>query len=110
MRRPLRGHPLAAAAAALLAGLPLARAAMAEKACFIPYAEFEEKVPHMDVEVCPGRTALRPEEGFCRIALQGAEVLVYLFRHMEGEPCLAAADRYTANEFVARFGANYTKP
>lgn len=110
MRTPLRGRPWAKAAAAVLAGLPLAGAAAAERACFIPYAGFEEKVPHLDIEVCPGRAALRPEEGFCRIGLQGAEVLVYLFRHMEGEPCLAAVDRYAVNDFVARFGANYTKP
>lgn len=96
-----------AAAAALLAAA--AGAARAEKACFISYAGFEEKIPHMDLDICPGHQ-VRPEEGFCRIALQGGEVLVYLFRHMEPEPCLAQVDRYPFSDFVARFGANYTKP
>jgi hypothetical protein len=96
------------AAAALLLSLSAAALA-AEKACFISYAGFEEKVPHLDLDTCPGHQ-VKPEEAFCRIALQGAEVLVYLFRHVEGEPCLAAVDRYAFNDFVARFGANYTKP
>lgn len=100
----MRNLVRAAAALALLAG-----AARAEKACFIPYAGFEERVPHLDIETCPGHQ-VKPEEGFCRIALSGSSVQIYLFRQMEGEPCLAAVDRYEFNDFVARFGANYTKP
>lgn len=93
----------------VLAGLALPVAALAEKACFVSYAGFEEKVPHLDIDVCPGHQ-VRPEEGFCRIALTGADVQVYLFRQMDGEPCLTQVDRYAFNEFVARFGANYTRP
>jgi hypothetical protein len=89
--------------------LLLAGAAQAEKACFLGYAGFEEKVPHMDLDLCPG-SAAKPEEAFCRIALAGADVLVYEFRHIDGEPCLARVDRYAFNDFVARFGINYTKP
>ncbi|MCB4823875.1 hypothetical protein [Roseicella aerolata] len=89
--------------------LLLAGAAQAEKACFLRYAEFEEKVPHMDLDLCPGSNA-RPEEVFCRIALSGADVLIYEFRHTDGEPCLARVDRYAFNDFVARFGVNYTRP
>ncbi len=96
-------------AALVLAGAMQAGAAAAEKACFFSYASFEEKITHADIEVCPGRQ-VTPEEGFCRIALQGPDVLIYLFRHMDGEPCLAGVDRYALNDFVARFGANYTRP
>ena len=89
--------------------LLLAGAARAEKACFLSYAGFEEKVPHLDLDACPGGAA-KPEEAFCRIALAGADVLIYEFRQVDGEPCLAKVDRYGFNEFVARFGINYAKP
>ncbi len=89
--------------------LLLAGAARAEKACFLSYAGFEETVPHLDLDACPGGAA-KPEEAFCRIALAGADVLIYEFREVDGEPCLAKVDRYGFNEFVARFGINYAKP
>ncbi len=98
------------AAAGLAACLALfAAPAAAEKACFLSYSGFEERVPHLDIDTCPGHQ-VTPEQGFCRIALQGHEVLIYLFRHGEPEPCLAQVDRYTFNEFVARFGTVYDKP
>ena len=103
MRNLARG--LAAIAALGLS----AGAALAEKACFISYAGFEERVPHLDLDLCPGHQ-VKPEEGFCRIALSGSTVHVYLFRHLEGEPCLAGVDRYEFNDFAARFGVNYTRP
>jgi hypothetical protein len=89
--------------------LLLAGAARAEKACFLSCEGFEERVPHLDIDICPGSTA-KPEEAFCRIALSGADVLIYEFRHTGGEPCLARVDRYAFNDFVARFGVSYTKP
>ncbi len=104
--RNLARLPTAAASAALAL---LAGAARAEKACFISYEGFEEKVPHLDLDICPGRQ-VKPEEAFCRIALTGGTVQVYLFRHVDGQPCLAAVDRYEFNDFVTRFGVNYTKP
>ena len=96
---------------AILAALMVlaAGSAHAEKACFLSYAGFEEKVPHLDLDACPG-SAAKPEEAFCRIALAGADVLIYEFRHIDGEPCLARLDRHGFNEFVARFGLNYPKP
>lgn len=90
-------------------GLLAAGTAQAERACFLRYAEFEEKVPHMDLGTCPG-SAAKPEEAFCRLALAGADVLIYEFRHLAGEPCLARIDRYAFNDFVARFGIAYGKP
>ena len=89
--------------------LLLAGAARAETACFLSYAGFEEKIPHLDLDACPGGAA-KPEEAFCRIALAGADVLIYEFRHTPAEPCLARVDRYAFNDFVAKFGLSYTKP
>ena len=42
------------AAAAVLLGLA-APAALAEKACFISYSGFEEKVAHLDIRPAPAR-------------------------------------------------------
>ncbi len=82
----------AAAAFAVLLGLA-APSAMAEKACFISYSGFEEKIAHLDMDTCPGQQ-MKPEEGFCRIGLDGSAVLVYTFRHTDAEPCLARVDRW----------------
>lgn len=90
-------------------GLATPMAALAEKACFIPYSGFEEKVSHLDLDICPG-TQMKPEEGFCRIALNGSAVVVYTFRHTDTEPCLAKADWYEFNDFAGRFGLAYDKP
>jgi len=94
---------------AAFCGTAVPAAALAEKACFIPYSGFEEKVAHLDIEVCPG-AQMKAEEGFCRIGLDGSAVLVYTFRHTDAEPCLARVDRYEFNDFVGRFGAAYDKP
>jgi hypothetical protein len=102
----------AAARAAALLGLapPVALAATAaEKACFVPYSAFEEKIAHLDIDVCPG-APVSPDEAFCRIALQGSAVLVYTFRHTEPEPCLARVDRWEFNDFADRFGFSYDRP
>ena len=98
----------AAAAFAVLLG-PAAPAALAEKACFISYSGFEEKIAHLDMDTCPGQR-MKPEEGFCRIGLDGSAVLVYIFRHTDAEPCLARVDRWEFNDFAGRFGITYDKP
>lgn len=95
-----------APAIALLAGITAARA---EQACFYSYEGFEENVRHVNLEACPGK-AVKPEEGFCRMSLEGADALVFEFRHLDGAPCLVRIDRYGFNDFVARFGATYPKP
>ena len=99
----------AAAFAALLGLAAATAAALAEKACFISYSGFEEKIAHLDIEICPG-AQVKPGEGFCRIALDGSAVLVYTFRHTDPEPCLARVDRWEFNDFAGRFGTNYDKP
>ena len=97
------------AAAAFSALLGVSAPALAEKACFISYEGFEEKVPHLDIEICPG-TQVKPQEGYCRIGLDGNTVLIYTFRHTDPEPCLARVDRYEFNDFAGRFGITYDKP
>lgn len=99
---------LAAAFAAML-GFAAPAVALAEKACFISYAGFEEKIAHLDIDTCPG-AQVKAEEGFCRIGLEGSAVLVYTFRHTATEPCLARVDRYEFNDFAGRFGTTYDKP
>lgn len=95
--------------AALLALAPLAAPAQAPQAqCWISYGGFEERVPHLDLERCPGNDP-RPEEGFCRVALQENSILVYVFRHDEqvGGPCLVRIDRQYFNDFVGSHGTAY---
>ena len=99
---------LAAAFAAVL-GFAAPAAALAEKACFISYAGFEEKIAHLDIDTCPG-AQVKAEEGFCRIGLEGNAALIYTFRHTAAEPCLARVDRYEFNDFAGRFGTTYDKP
>jgi len=94
----------------LIAGMMLmAGAAQAEKACFVSYADFEDTVKHLDFEACPGGSPT-PEEGFCRGAVLGSEIVVYEFRHVDGEPCLVRAHRSSFNDFVDRYGVTYTRP
>ena len=95
--------------ALLAALLGLAAPASAEKACFISYSGFEEKIAHLDIETCPGGQ-VKAEEGFCRIGLDDSAVLVYTFRHTDAEPCLPRVDRWEFNDFAGRFGINYDKP
>jgi len=88
--------------ALLAAPLP----AMAQGAqCWIPYPAFEEKVPHMDLDRCPDDSP-KPEEGFCRIMLQGNDILVYAFRHdaQAGMPCLVRVDRMPVNDWIRARG------
>jgi hypothetical protein len=101
----MRRIPLLAAMFGLFASAAMA----AERACFVSYGGFEEKVAHLDIEICPG-AQVKAEEGFCRISLDGSAVLVYTFRHTDAEPCLARVDRYEFNDFAGRFGITYDKP
>jgi hypothetical protein len=94
---------------AALLGFAAPAAGLAEKACFISYSGFEEKIAHLDIEVCPG-AQVKPDEGFCRIGLDGTAVLVYTFRNTDNEPCLVRVDRWEFNDFAGRFGASYDRP
>jgi hypothetical protein len=79
--------------------------------CWVPYAAFEEHVRHFDVNRCPG-DLVRPEEGFCRLAIAEDAVVIYAFRHNDpaGGPCLVGAERLAIAEFLRRFGPTYIAP
>lgn len=81
--------------------------AAAEERCYLPYTEFEEQIPHFDVEKCPG-DRLGVEEGFCRLGLEGSDVLIYQFRYGEEADCLVAIERYSFRDFSQRFGITYS--
>jgi hypothetical protein len=108
MPRPPR-RPLLGLAAATALGAAAAAGAAAETVCFVPYREFEEAIRHFDIQTCPD-AAVKPEEGFCRLGLEGDSALLYVFRHIGGEPCLTRIERRPFAEFVARFGPTYTRP
>jgi hypothetical protein len=91
------------------ATLAATTAMAAEPACFLSYEGFEEHVRHLDLDACPGNEPTA-EQGFCRVALQGPELLVYIFRHTAAGPCLTRIDRGDFNAFVERHGTTYTKP
>lgn len=81
--------------------------AAAEGLCYLSYTEFEEEVPHFDVERCPGER-LSVEEGFCRLGLEGSDVLIYQFRYGEEADCLVSVERMSFRDFSQRFGASYS--
>lgn len=92
------------AAALVLAASP----AFAERVCWMSFDTFSAMTGHAEVETCPGMQ-VRPEQGFCRVSIQGTDLLLYVFRRVEAEACLAQVTRYTVDEFVARFGMSYIR-
>ena len=92
-------------AAAAFISLP--SAAVADQHCYITYHEFEEKVPHLDVDQCPGAKAT-DDNSFCRLVVSGAEIAVYEFEYGDEENCLTNVTRYDGGDFIKRFGARYT--
>ncbi|MCU0889712.1 MAG: hypothetical protein MUC64_17205 [Rubritepida sp.] len=90
--------------------LPTALAAQ-ETRCWVPYAAFEEHVRHFDVERCPGDDP-KPEEGFCRMVVEGTSLVVFAFRHDAGGdgPCLVEVRRFEFPAFRERFGLTYRAP
>lgn len=97
-------------AALSLAILPLAAEAQ-QVQCWLPYAGFEEKVPHLDLARCPGDDPA-PADGHCRIILDGSDVIVYFFRQNAeaGQPCLVRVLRQDFNSFAAIHGTTYREP
>ena len=98
-----------------LAALTLALSSFAAQAepvqCWISYAGFEERVPHLDIMRCPGDDPA-PADGYCRVVLQGQDVTVYFFRHdpAAGQPCLIRVMRQDFNSFAAIYGTTYREP
>lgn len=77
-------------AATAVAGALMASPAMAAEECLVGYGEFEEHVPHIDLERCPQGHSVK-EEGFCRLSFHGAEVVIYGFEPQGEKVCLVWA-------------------
>ena len=60
--------------------------------CPVPYSEFEENIPHIDMAECP-KNKPDSELGFCRLVLDGDDAYVYAFLYTDDEPCLADIKR-----------------
>lgn len=96
----------------VFASLLLPLAAQAQQVhCWLPYAGFEETVPHIDLARCPGEN-LDMAEWVCRIVLRDDMVLVYFFRHNAeaGTPCLVRVLRQDFNSFATAHGTTYREP
>lgn len=94
-------------AAALIAFAP-AIAWAQDAHCWVSYAGFEETVKHLDISRCPGNDPA-PDQGHCRLALHGNDVLIYVFRDdsATGERCLVRIMRQDFNSFAALHGTAY---
>jgi hypothetical protein len=95
-------------AAAVLATLAAAPA-MAERKCWVSCAEFEDNVKHLDIDACPGNQPAR-DWGFCRLGVEGDSIILYVFEHTDGTPCMTYAERFRFADFVARHGVTYQAP
>jgi hypothetical protein len=95
-------------AAVVLATLATA-SAMAERKCWVSYAEFEDTVKHLDIDACPGNQPAR-DRGFCRLGVEGDSIILYVFEHTDGTPCMTRAERFRFADFVARHGVTYQAP
>lgn len=56
--------------------------------CPVPYSEFEENIPHIDMVECP-KNKPDSELGFCRLVMDGDDGYVYAFLYTDDEPCLS---------------------
>lgn len=94
----------------MLSLLPAIALAQAPQ-CWITYTEFHDHVRHIDLEMCPNN-APTAEEGFCRAAIDGDTLTIYVLRHnaAAGGACLTQVLRQDLNSFLATHGATFIKP
>ena len=100
----MRSLPLALALALTLGAQPV----RAERACYLTFDTVMTMVRTAELDTCPG-LQIRPDQGVCRIGLAGHEVLIYVFRRVDDELCLAQVVRYPVDDFMTRFGTSYLK-
>ena len=83
---------------ALFAFILFASPAVAAE-CPVPYSEFEENIPHIDMAECPKN---RPDSelGFCRLVMDGDEAYVYAFLYTDDEPCLSDIRRARKADYL----------
>ena len=83
---------------ALFAFILFASPAVAAE-CLVPYSEFEENIPHIDMAECPKN---RPDSelGFCRLVMDGDDAYVYAFLYTDDEPCLSDIRRARKADYL----------
>ena len=93
----------------LLSILPfcLSSTAFANDTCYVSYYDFENIVPHVDIEICPGMD-VNMDENFCRIGVSLDHITVYRFEYGDKQNCMVAAKTYQINDFIHEFGAIHT--
>ncbi len=82
---------------ALLFSLP----SFAGEQCPVPYSEFEEAIPHIDMPACPDNLPNK-DKGFCRLVMQGAEAFVYSFHYTDEDPCLVSIQKAKKSTYLRR--------
>ena len=67
--------------------------------CRVPYSEFEENIPHIDMAECPKN---KPDSdlGFCRLVMDGDDAYVYAFLYSDDEPCLSDIRRARKADYL----------
>ena len=85
---------------ALIALFALPNTAIASE-CPVPYSEFEENIPHIDMAECPNN---KPDAdlGFCRLVMDGDDAYVYAFHYTDDEPCLSGIKKARKTDYLMR--------
>ena len=71
-------------------------------ACEIPYSEFEEAIPHIDIVNCPNNIGISEDAGFCRLVLDGQDAYVYGFKFTEDEACLSKVRKASLSKYLLK--------
>ena len=71
-------------------------------ACEIPYSEFEEAIPHIDIVSCPNNIGISEDAGFCRLVLNGQDAYVYGFKFTEDEACLSQVRKTSLAKYLLK--------
>ena len=71
-------------------------------ACDIPYSEFEEAIPHIDIVSCPNNIGISEDAGFCRLVLNGQDAYVYGFKFTEDEACLSQVRKTSLSKYLLK--------
>lgn len=69
--------------------------------CPVPYSEFEDNIPHIDMAECPGQKP-HPDKGFCRLVMDGDDAYVYAFTFTDDEPCLSGINKAKKSTYLMR--------
>jgi hypothetical protein len=69
--------------------------------CPVPYSEFEENIPHLDLAEWP-KNKPDSERGFCRLVLDGDDAYIFTFLYTDDEPCLFDTHRAKKNDYLMK--------